>query len=150
MTIIDNLPYPESYGVNSERASNPKYSRIIQRKKSFFNEDYPAPAVLCRMIDSLVDAGFYFSLHRDYVICYDCGLMVHKWKEGDNPWELHILHVSDCPHVLRSKTTHYIEEILSTQQTGRKSLEFFEEEVSLQPQNNVQQILHVNSGVSDF
>ena len=35
MTIIDNLPYPESYGVNSERASNLKYSRIIQRKKVF-------------------------------------------------------------------------------------------------------------------
>ena len=35
----------------------------------------------------------------DKVKCYCCGVGLHKWKQGSNPWEQHALHMPACPLV---------------------------------------------------
>lgn len=38
---------------------------------------------------TLAAAGFYYTSQKDAVKCFECGLVLRQWTQGDNPWVDH-------------------------------------------------------------
>lgn len=45
---------------------------------------------------SLARAGFFYFNVDDYVECFVCHVVVHDWKEGDDPLSEHIRWSNNC------------------------------------------------------
>lgn len=46
--------------------------------------------------ESLVEAGFFATGQRDAVKCFNCGVGLENWLEGDQPWEEHAKVSPNC------------------------------------------------------
>nr|WDA64805.1 IAP-3 protein [Oryctes rhinoceros nudivirus] len=63
----------------------PAYALLQERLKSFANW----PIALIQKPKVMADAGFYYTNHGDQVVCFSCGLGMHRWLPEDDPWEKH-------------------------------------------------------------
>ena len=53
----------------------------------------------------LARAGFFYTGQRDLVKCFCCGLTLHKWCEGDDPFHEHHRHSANCPFLTNPFTS---------------------------------------------
>nr|DBA13161.1 TPA: Inhibitor of Apoptosis protein [Oryctes rhinoceros nudivirus] len=63
----------------------PAFALLHERLKSFANW----PIALIQKPKVMADAGFYYTNHGDQVVCFSCGLGMHRWLPEDDPWEKH-------------------------------------------------------------
>ena len=58
-------------------------------------------------------AGFIHikTLHDDYYKCASCHGTVHKWQSTDDPWKIHAKTFPYCPHIIKTKTKHFVKSI---------------------------------------
>ena len=72
-------------------------------------------------------AGFFLMRHRcpcDLTACFSCGLKIHMWEPGDDPWEEHAKFEPHCAHLVLGKGWKFIHDVrremilLSTNSTG--------------------------------
>lgn len=59
----------------------------------------------------LADAGFFYTMKGDGVICFHCGGGLRQWDEKDVPWVEHALWYGDCSYLLLMKGLEYVNEI---------------------------------------
>lgn len=58
-------------------------------------------------VDLLVESGFYYNKIGDRTSCFSCGLTVHNWEEGDDPWIEHMKNSKDCKFLKLKKGDNY-------------------------------------------
>lgn len=56
----------------------------------------------------LSDAGFFYTLLSDRVICFSCGGGLREWREEDDPFEQHALWYEHCSYVKLIKGPEYV------------------------------------------
>lgn len=95
-------------------SGNPKYiefTTFASRLRTFdlFNAKHPNKFVLC-------EAGFKFLGTADCVQCFNCGLLLYKWRTTDDPWKEHAFHSPYCSFVLLKKGNQFIESVIREKQ----------------------------------
>lgn len=93
---VDDGPVPPSVP--------PSYVTKFQRLQTFTNW----PVSIKQKPINLSDAGFYYSGQGDSVICFSCGINVHRWLPQDDPWEYHAHLNPDCEYVLLEKGLSFV------------------------------------------
>lgn len=92
------MSYPNvSYNIFIDEVDNVDYRYEIARLESYKN--WPVPYM---KPERLAAAGFYFTGEADIVKCFDCGISIYKWLEGDDPM---------VDHERESPTCRFIREI---------------------------------------
>ncbi|KAI4458466.1 inhibitor of apoptosis [Holotrichia oblita] len=84
--------------IGNRTAAN-RYDTLQARFDSF--EDWPISMKQTKKL--MAEAGFFYSGIGDKVICFTCGVGVHKWEEDDDPWVEHAKWNPHCEYVLRKK-----------------------------------------------
>jgi hypothetical protein len=51
----------------------------------------------------LANCGFYYTEDSDKVVCFYCGIGLHRWLPDDNPWIEHALHSNECVYLVLNK-----------------------------------------------
>ncbi|XP_053396569.1 baculoviral IAP repeat-containing protein 3-like [Mercenaria mercenaria] len=76
-------------------ARHPEYIDYSQRLRSYARwiRSSPGPACLC-------EAGFFFTNQGDLVRCFQCGIGLKDFSEGDDPLLEHVRYSGDCPYLL--------------------------------------------------
>ncbi|XP_059154601.1 uncharacterized protein LOC131940059 [Physella acuta] len=74
-------------------SSYPVYAAFQKRFESFAN--WLFGHILS--VNDLVAAGFFYAGYDDCVRCFQCGVGLKSWKEGDNIIEQHHKHKPSCP-----------------------------------------------------
>ena len=95
----------------------PKVSRRRANKHPFANkntrlgsfEEWPKDQPV--KPHSLADAGFYYTGQDDRVQCFTCGIQVHNWEDGDQPWVEHARLSGTCNFVQSSKGVEFVEDV---------------------------------------
>ncbi|OWF34641.1 uncharacterized protein LOC110443946 [Mizuhopecten yessoensis] len=87
--------------LNPER--NPSYSDENARRETY--RKWPSAAN--HKIESLVDAGFFYTGKEDIVRCFFCDIGLAEWSNDDDPWEEHARHSPDCPHLKDRKSDEF-------------------------------------------
>lgn len=59
----------------------------------------------------LSDAGFFYTLKGDRVVCYYCGGGLHTWEAEDIPWEQHALNYGGCNYLNVLKGMDYVDQV---------------------------------------
>lgn len=57
------------------------------------------PRGLKQMLLELSDAGFFYTIRRDIITCFSCGLLLRNWLPQHSPWTQHALHVKNCEYL---------------------------------------------------
>lgn len=104
--VDDDFPVIQ-YSHGSERPNFPEYSIEAARLRSF--EDWPKS--MTQKPEKLADAGFFYTLKGDGVICFQCGGDLSQWEKGDDPWIEHALWYGKCKYLLLLKGSEYVNEI---------------------------------------
>lgn len=90
-----------------QRAEFPEYAIEAERLKTFREW----PIALRQTPEQMSDAGFFYTLISDRVVCFYCGGGLREWRKIDNPWEQHALWYDKCNYVLLMRGPEYIEMI---------------------------------------
>ena len=48
-----------------------------------------APNILQSKVSSLIEAGFYYTQHKDMVQCYNCKITLSNWRRSSRPFAIH-------------------------------------------------------------
>uniref|UniRef100_A0A8C8DMD5 E3 ubiquitin-protein ligase XIAP n=1 Tax=Oryzias sinensis TaxID=183150 RepID=A0A8C8DMD5_9TELE len=84
--IVDETPYPRNRNMKSEEA----------RLETFSSWPRSAPV----RPGDLAQAGLFYLGKEDKVECFSCGGKLSGWEPGDNPWNEHEKHFSNCFYIL--------------------------------------------------
>lgn len=84
--VVDEAVYPLVPHMRSEEA----------RLRTFTSWPSTAPV----RPRELAQAGLFYLGQSDRVQCFCCGGMLNGWEEGDNPWDEHTRHFSQCFFIL--------------------------------------------------
>lgn len=63
-----------------------------------------APHALQTRVSSLVEAGFYYTQHKDMVQCYNCKITLSNWHQNSRPFALHRRKSPRCSVAQRKST----------------------------------------------
>lgn len=91
----------------SDKLAFPEYASKIERYRSF--HDWPKS--MKPTPTQLSDAGFFYTLRGDQVICFCCGGSLRDWETTDNPWIQHALWYGHCYFIRIMKGSEYIEAV---------------------------------------
>lgn len=86
--ILPAAIYDECGSRPCEDDAYPGYELEEERLRSFVTIKWPIDDIQ-RPFD-LARAGFYYSGHKDVVICYSCGIALGEWKISDIPRLEHV------------------------------------------------------------
>ena len=95
--IADNYPVTDTVSSAEEvKFFQSKTSESIEklRLNTFSNWPLISPAG-----KQMAAAGFSYTNIADRVLCLHCHIMFHKWKDTDNPYEIHSSISPSCPLV---------------------------------------------------
>ena len=73
---------------------------ILNREKTFKSYQY--------IKKDLAEAGFYAVGVADYVKCFSCGGGLFNWEQNDVPWIEHAKWFPECPFVLETKGSQFV------------------------------------------
>lgn len=94
-----------NFGILEEgKAVYPKFVDKSKRLKTF--RKWPVglkirPRALC-------EAGLFYTWTSDETTCFQCGVELHNWEDGDDPWVLHAKYSPDCKYVLSVKGLSFV------------------------------------------
>ncbi|OWF44702.1 Baculoviral IAP repeat-containing protein 3 [Mizuhopecten yessoensis] len=105
---ISNVgPSPSSLAQDSSTPPprNPRYEQDNARRESFnaWNGRHD--------IDSLVEAGLFYTGDQDIVRCFHCDIGLAEWNREDDPWLEHARHSHECHFLLRIKGHAYVNDV---------------------------------------
>lgn len=109
-------------GTIRENAAYPMFSIESSRLRTF--EDWPK--AIKQTAEQLADAGFFYTLISDRVVCFSCGGGIRAWEDDDDPWEQHALYFGHCSYLRLVKGYDYHDEVvvkLSREKGSKTSLE---------------------------
>lgn len=87
----------EGRRVTQHTAQYPQFSWDDRRRNTFHG--FPAVRDRDRLVRELVKHGFFFVGQGDIVICFSCGLGLHRWQPEDDPRLVHMHWSPDCWHM---------------------------------------------------
>ncbi|KAF2897200.1 hypothetical protein ILUMI_08974 [Ignelater luminosus] len=92
----------------------PRYSeyKCLENRLKSFRE---WPQSIKQTSEKLAAAGFYYNGKGDQTICFQCGLGLRDWADGDDPWEQHAKWSSRCSFLHSQKGAEYVSEVSSRQ-----------------------------------
>ncbi|VDI63716.1 Hypothetical predicted protein [Mytilus galloprovincialis] len=70
-------------------------------------------------VESLVDAGFFYTGNEDHVRCFDCGIGLRSWEPEDDPMVEHARWSPACRFIIEKKGQEFIDAV----QTAVRQLE---------------------------
>ncbi|XP_053392201.1 uncharacterized protein LOC128554892 isoform X2 [Mercenaria mercenaria] len=76
-------------------ARHPDYIDYSKRLRSYARWTRSTPGPIC-----LCDAGFFFTDQGDLVRCFQCGIGLKDFSEGDDPLLEHVRYSGDCLYLL--------------------------------------------------
>uniref|UniRef100_A0A2C9JBU0 RING-type domain-containing protein n=3 Tax=Biomphalaria glabrata TaxID=6526 RepID=A0A2C9JBU0_BIOGL len=76
--------------------ANPDFVLYIQRLESYNKLNHK----LIHSLKYLAQAGFFYGGYDDCVRCFQCGLGLRSWKEGDNIYEQHQKYKPSCQYLV--------------------------------------------------
>ncbi|XP_033739845.1 uncharacterized protein LOC117327115 [Pecten maximus] len=84
---------------------NPLYEQESARRQSFnsWNGRHD--------IDSLVEAGLFYTGDQDIVRCFHCDIGLAEWNRDDDPWQEHARHSHECHFLLQTKGQAYVDHV---------------------------------------
>lgn len=85
------------------------YHTFDERFDSF--EDWPIS--MKQPKKAMAQAGFYYTGKGDKVICFSCGLGIHKWKDEDDAWIEHAKWNPKCDFVRQEKGDEFVREVVN-------------------------------------
>lgn len=91
----------------TDRPDFPEFAIEGARLRTF--EDWPKS--MKQTPKELADAGFFYTMKGDGVICFHCGGGLRQWDEKDIPWIEHALWYGKCNYVLLMKGPEFVTEI---------------------------------------
>ncbi|XP_060070474.1 uncharacterized protein LOC132550425 [Ylistrum balloti] len=83
---------------------NPLYEHEATRRETFnsWNGRHD--------IDSLIEAGLFYTGDQDIVRCFYCDIGLAEWNRDDDPWQEHARHSHECHFLLRVKGQAYVDQ----------------------------------------
>lgn len=96
------------YVRNSHNSIYSEYSKFLPRLKTYDTYELTRQHKLF-----LCEAGFMFLGVKDYVQCFNCGIMLKDWKTTDDPWSEHAFFSPNCTFVLLNKGNEFINRVLN-------------------------------------
>nr|ULH81361.1 inhibitor of apoptosis protein-1 [Cotesia chilonis] len=85
--------------ISSDEVDNRDFPRADYRLESVRLQSYTNWPLSFMDPAKLAAAGFYYTGHDDDVKCFECGLAIRQWVEGDNPMSDHQRWQSNCRFV---------------------------------------------------
>lgn len=86
--------------------------QVVHREDTFFTYDWANRVKFAEPSSAnLAAAGFHCTGHHDIVRCFWCGLGLHQWRAGDDPWRRHAASAPTCPWVLRVRGREFVIEV---------------------------------------
>lgn len=70
-------------------------------------------------VESLVNAGFFYTGNEDHVRCFDCGIGLRSWEPEDDPMVEHARWSPSCRFIIETKGQEFIDAV----QTAVRQLE---------------------------
>ncbi|CAD6220772.1 GSCOCT00005415001.2-RA-CDS [Cotesia congregata] len=86
--------------ISSDEVNNREFPRADYRQESVRLQSYTGWRLSFMDPAKMAAAGFYYTGHNDDVKCFECGIVIREWVEGDNPMSVHQRWRSSC-HFLR-------------------------------------------------
>ncbi|KAH3725741.1 hypothetical protein DPMN_051590 [Dreissena polymorpha] len=102
-TPLEQLSYADNVLFASAR--HPDLASRENRTSTFLNWTNSHNA----SINSLVNAGLYYTGTGDEVRCFQCGGGMRNWKQGDDPWMEHAYWFPDCEYVRQRRGQDFID-----------------------------------------
>lgn len=106
-TTVSNATTVERETQTLRRPDFPEYAIETARLRSF--DEWPK--TMKQKPKQLSDAGFFYTLKGDRVICFSCGGGLRDWDEQDDPWEQHALWYDKCDYLRLVKGPEYIDAV---------------------------------------
>jgi len=70
----------------------------------------------------LVEAGLFSLGASDMVKCFSCGIGIHEWNAGEDPWEEHCRWSRNCEFLVQNKGPAFVEECLRSHEGHLETL----------------------------
>lgn len=74
-------------------------------------------------IDTLCEAGFFYTGKDDETVCFYCGLGLRNWLESDDPWIEHAKWFSKCEFLIITKGKKFTDEINDKKKSVKEEYE---------------------------
>ena len=103
----DDLPMTSNH--RHVYVSAPKYSFYKEyeaRMESF--KDWPRK-YFTQTPHSMATSGLFYTGCNDRVKCFQCGVVIEKWKQNSDPGVEHLMRSPDCPHVKCVNASNYLQ-----------------------------------------
>ncbi|XP_060710574.1 baculoviral IAP repeat-containing protein 1-like [Hemiscyllium ocellatum] len=101
LPALDDLP-PSPLTRSEDPVSRPDPDRgwnIFVAERTRLESFHTWPSWCSANPAELAEAGFFYEGLEDRIQCFCCGVHLHKWEEGDNPWTEHQRHSPQCPYL---------------------------------------------------
>ncbi|XP_044575990.1 baculoviral IAP repeat-containing protein 7-B-like isoform X2 [Cotesia glomerata] len=85
--------------ISSDEVDNREFPRADYRLESVRLQSYTNWPLSFMDPAKLAAAGFYYTGHNDDAKCFECGIVIREWVEGDNPMSDHQRWQSNCRFV---------------------------------------------------
>ncbi|XP_053396589.1 baculoviral IAP repeat-containing protein 7-A-like isoform X2 [Mercenaria mercenaria] len=80
----------------SQRSRHPNYLEYNNRLRSYARWTHRSPDPV-----TLTKAGFFYTNEGDLVRCYQCGIGLKDFSDGDDPLKEHVRHSSSCLYLIQ-------------------------------------------------
>ena len=97
-SIVKNM------GIILDKPKHIDYTRLEKRQRSFNRW----PAGTGQDVDTLSNAGFFYSGKSDEVTCFHCSLSLKDWSTGYDPWKIHAKLFPYCAHVRQCRGDAFV------------------------------------------
>ncbi|CAD6201365.1 GSCOCT00000168001.2-RA-CDS [Cotesia congregata] len=85
--------------ISSDEVDNPEFPRADYRLESVRLQSYTDWPLSFMDPAKFAAAGFYYTGYNDHVKCFECGIEIREWVEGDDPMSDHQRWQSSCHFV---------------------------------------------------